>query len=65
MAHLEGHAAGSSDPAGDGAAAPPPLGQRLYDNVFLLLALGIVIMIAVYTGWGIWEVATMPQGTLP
>ena len=69
MAHLEGHAAGSSTPGGDGAtAAPPPrppLGQRLYDNVFLLLALGIVIMIAVYTGWGIWEVATMPQGTLP
>jgi hypothetical protein len=70
MAHLEGHAAGSSTPpGGDGAtgATPPvpPLGQRLYDNVFLLLALGIVIMIAVYTGWGIWEVATMPQGTLP
>lgn len=66
MAHLEGHAAGSSSPGGDGASPPtPPLGQRLYDNVFLLLALGIVIMIAVYTGWGIWEVATMPQGTLP
>jgi hypothetical protein len=66
MAHLDGPAPGSSTPGGDGApATTPPLGQRLYDNVFLLLALGIVIMIAVYTGWGIWEVATMPQGTLP
>ncbi len=66
MAHLDGHAAGNSPSGGDGAATPtPPLGQRLYDNVFLLLALGIVIMIAVYTGWGIWEIATMPQGTLP
>ncbi|HEX6051184.1 MAG TPA: hypothetical protein VFZ21_18010 [Gemmatimonadaceae bacterium] len=43
----------------------PPLGQRLYDNMFLLLALGIVIMLIVYTGWGLWEVVTMPKGTLP
>ena len=43
----------------------PPLLQRLFDNVFLLLALGIVIMLAVYTGWGMWELLTMPKGTLP
>jgi len=43
----------------------PPLGQRLFDNVFLLLALGLVIMFAVYTGWGLWEIMTMPQSTLP
>ena len=43
----------------------PPLMQRLFDNVFLLLALGIVIMLVVYTGWGMWELLTMPQGTLP
>ena len=43
----------------------PPLGQRLFDNVFLLLALGIVIMLLVYTGWGMWELLTMPKGTLP
>jgi hypothetical protein len=42
-----------------------PLGQRLFDRMFLLLVLGIVIMIAVYTGWGLWEIATMPTGTLP
>ena len=47
------------------AEDPPPLGQRLYDNMFLLLALGIVIMLVVYTGWGLWEIVTMPQGTLP
>jgi hypothetical protein len=39
--------------------------QRLFDNVFLLLALGIVIMLVVYTGWGMWELLTMPKGTLP
>lgn len=44
---------------------PPPLMQRLFDNVFLLLALGIVVMLIVYTGWGMWELLTMPKGTLP
>lgn len=43
----------------------PPLLQRLFDNVFLLLALGIVVMLVVYTGWGMWELLTMPKGTLP
>ena len=47
------------------AEEPPPLGQRLYDNMFLLLVLGVVIMLVVYTGWGLWELVTMPQGTLP
>lgn len=44
---------------------PLPLGQRLFDNMFLLLILGIVIMLLVYTGWGLWELYTMPAGTLP
>ncbi len=39
--------------------------QRLFDNVFLLLGLGIVVMFIVYTGWGMWEILTMPAGTLP
>jgi hypothetical protein len=44
---------------------PPPLGQRLYDNMFLLLVLGVVIMLAVYTGWGLVELILMPPATLP
>lgn len=44
---------------------PIPLGQRLFDRMFLLLTAGIVIMLVVYTGWGLWELYTMPQGTLP
>lgn len=43
----------------------PPFMQRMFDNVFLLLVLGIVIMLVVYTGWGMWEILTMPAGTLP
>lgn len=43
----------------------PPLMQRLFDNVFLLLGVGIVVMFVVYTGWGMWEILSMPKGTLP
>lgn len=43
----------------------PPLMQRLFDNMFLLLFLGMAVMLVVYTGWGLWEIVTMPQGTLP
>ena len=43
----------------------PPLGQRLFDNMYLLLALGVVVMLGVFTAWGLWEILTMPKGTLP
>jgi hypothetical protein len=42
-----------------------PLGQRLFDNPFLLLVAGIVVMAIFYTGWGLWEILKMPQATLP
>jgi hypothetical protein len=42
-----------------------PLGQRLFDNVFLLLAAGLLIMFVFYTGWGLWEILSLPQGVLP
>ena len=44
---------------------PIPLGQRLYDNMYLLLALGVLVMLVVFTAWGMWEIMSMPQGTLP
>jgi hypothetical protein len=42
-----------------------PLGQRLFDNVFLLLGAGLVIMLLLYTGWGLWEITSLPTGVLP
>lgn len=42
-----------------------PLGQRLFDNWPLLMIAGILIMAVIYTGWGLWEIATMPEATLP
>ena len=55
------HMEGARDEAGDTV----PLGQRLFDNWGLLMVLGIVIMVLVYTGWGLWEIASMPPATLP
>jgi hypothetical protein len=42
-----------------------PLGQRLFDNMYLLLVLGIAVMLVVFTAWGLWEIVSMPKGTLP
>ena len=42
-----------------------PLGQRLFDNVFLLLGAGLLVMFVFYTGWGLWEILSLPAGTLP
>ena len=42
-----------------------PVGQRLFDNMYLLLALGLLVMLVIFTAWGMWEVLSMPNGTLP
>jgi len=52
----------SSDP---GQTAKPPLGQRLLDNPFLLLALGLIVMLVFYTGWGLYEILSLKPAPLP
>jgi hypothetical protein len=42
-----------------------PLGQRLFDNLFLLLGVGLLIMFVLYTGWGLWEITHLPAARLP
>lgn len=42
-----------------------PTGQKLFDRPFLLLAAGLLVMFLFYTGWGMWEILTLPKGTLP
>lgn len=52
--------------ATDGAPAPAreveriPFMQRLLDNPFLLLFLGVTIPAVLYTLWGLMEVASVP-----
>jgi hypothetical protein len=52
-------------PAGEDAGEPIPLGQRLYDRPFLLLIAGIVVMVVLYTGWGLWEIYSLTPAPLP
>lgn len=57
----------NDDKAPDGQTTEEelPRGQRFFDNIHLLMVLSIVIMFTLYTGWGMWEIMTMPQATLP
>lgn len=58
-----------TDRGGDRNDAPAveeiPLGQRLYDRPFLLLAAGVVVVTLCYTLWGLWEILSLPPATLP
>lgn len=42
-----------------------PWGQRMADSPFILLAAGLITMFAFYTLWGLYEIMTLPQATLP
>ena len=49
-----------STPASDPDPDRIPLGQRLFDNIYL----GVVIVFVLYTGWGIWEILSLPPSPL-
>ena len=44
---------------------PAPLGQRLLDRPFLLLAAGLAVMFGFYTIWGLVEILRLPRAPLP
>lgn len=37
-----------------------PLAQAFFDNIFLLLALGLAVPILFYTIWGLLDIANVP-----
>ena len=41
---------------------PVPIMQRILDDPFLLLALGIAVPTVFYILWGVMEVVTIPLG---
>lgn len=55
----------NKEQAGPDSPSGTPFLQRLYDRPFVLLALGMAIMLIVFTGWGLWEVMSLPTATLP
>lgn len=42
-----------------------PFGQRLFDEPFILLFLGLAVMFGFYTIWGLYEILSLPTATLP
>ncbi len=46
--------------SGGGADEPVPFMQRLLDNHWLLLVLGVAIPSVLYVIWGIMEIAQIP-----
>lgn len=43
----------------------PPFWQRVFDQPFLLLGAGLLVMFVFYTGWGMVEILTLPPSRLP
>lgn len=39
---------------------PIPLMQKLLDNPFLLLFIGVMVPMVVYSLWGVMEILTVP-----
>jgi hypothetical protein len=51
----------SEEPARTDAGGEPSWQQRALDNLWLLLALGVLIPAVIYLGWGLWELAELPS----
>lgn len=50
----------SDQPTPDLEVEETPWLQRLLDNIWLLLAIGIIVPALMYLGWGLWELAELP-----
>jgi hypothetical protein len=44
----------------EGEAEELPWPQRMLDNLWLLLAISIVVPGLMYLGWGLWELGELP-----
>ena len=49
-----------SDTERDEEQSKVPLAQVFFDNIFLLLVLGLAVPVVFYTIWGLLEIATIP-----
>ncbi|MEE8393320.1 MAG: hypothetical protein V3R66_03170 [Rhodospirillales bacterium] len=49
--------------AGGSAAEPEPFMQRLLDNIWLLLAIGLTMPTVLYIFWGLWDIIQIPAAT--
>lgn len=50
----------NDEPILDDELEEVPWPQRVLDNLWLLLAISIVVPGLMYLGWGLWELAELP-----
>lgn len=62
---MAGEYGAGGEQAAAGSEPGVPLGQRLFDSPFLLLAFGLVVMVICFTLWGLWEILSLPTAPLP
>ena len=53
-------AADPDDLPGPQGGEPIPAMQQLLDNPFLLLFLGVMVPMILYTVWGVYDILTIP-----
>jgi hypothetical protein len=51
----------SDQPSGQDDSGPVPIMQRVLDNPFLLLFLGVTMPAVLYIIWGVMEIANIPM----
>lgn len=51
---------GASNAVPENPNEPVPLMQQLLDNPFILLFLGVLVPMVVYTLWGVIDILTVP-----
>ncbi|MBM5811419.1 MAG: hypothetical protein FJ191_05565 [Gammaproteobacteria bacterium] len=56
------HNDGGSAAPGSGSDEPVPAMQRILENPFLLLFLGIAVPAVFYIVWGVMEIVSIPIG---
>jgi hypothetical protein len=64
MADGSQHEAAGRPDAGTTTPERVPLAQVFFDNIFLLLVLGLAVPIVFYTIWGLLEIASIPLAPL-
>jgi len=52
--------ANTSSTHADDPNEPVPMMQQLLDNPFVLLFLGVMIPMVLYTVWGVFDILTVP-----
>ena len=60
MAALESNSREGAHASHDDPNAPVPWMQQVLDNPFLLLFLGVLVPMLLYTVWGVVDILTLP-----